>query len=93
MASYNVYIGTLVTRKESFSTEPQGMEFFSKYLGVVAEIESDFAREIKEKGNWQTAEWGEDTIDDLARPIHNHNTAYQNSKASRKAVLKIIESK
>ncbi len=51
MASYNAYIGTLTTEKEAFSVELQGMEFFSEYLGAVAEMGSDFAREVKERGN------------------------------------------
>ncbi len=76
MASYNVYIGTLATRKEVFSAEFQGMEFFSEYLGAVAEMGSDFTREIKEKGNWQTAGWGKDKIDDLARSFHDHNMVH-----------------
>ncbi len=79
MASYNVYIGTLATGKEAFSAELQGMEFFSEYLGAVAEMGSGFAREVKEKGNWRPAEWGKDKIDDLARPVHDHNAAHQNS--------------
>ncbi len=54
---------------------------------------SDFAREVKEIGNWRTTGWAENTIDDLGRPVHNHNTPYQNNKASRKAALKTIESK
>ncbi len=56
-------------------------------------MESDFAWKVKERGNWQTAGWGEDEIDNLARPVHDHNTAHQNSKTSRKAALKTIESK
>ncbi len=51
MASYNAYIGTLATGKEAFFAELQGMEFFSEYLGAVAEMGSGFAREVKERGN------------------------------------------
>ncbi len=54
MASYNAYIGILATRKEAFFAELQEMQFFSEYLEAVAEIESDFAQEVKERGNWQT---------------------------------------
>ncbi len=54
---------------------------------------SGFAREVKKRGYWQVAEWGKDEIDDLARPVHDHNVAYQNSKTSREAALKTIESK
>ncbi len=82
MATYNAYIGILATRKEVFSAELQGMEFFSEYLGAVIKMGSGFAREVKEKGNWRAAGWGEDEIDDLARPFHDHNAAHQNSKAS-----------
>ncbi len=56
MASYNAYIGTFATEKEAFSTKLQGIEFFSEYLGAVAKMGSDFAWEIKERSNWQTAE-------------------------------------
>ncbi len=52
MASYNAYIGTLGTEKEAFSVELPGIEFFSEYLGVVAEMGSGFAREVKKRGNW-----------------------------------------
>ncbi len=69
------------------------MEFFSEYLGAVAEIGSGFAREVKERGNWRAAGWGEDEIDNLARSIHDHNAAHQNSKTSQEAALKTIESK
>ncbi len=93
MASYNAYIGTLATGKEIFSTELQEMKFFSEYLRAVTKIKSDFAQEVKEKGNWQTAGWDEDEIDDLARPVHDHNGTYQNNKASREVVLKTIKSK
>ena len=55
MASYNNYIETLATEKKAFSVELQGMEFFSEYLGAVAKIGSDFARNIKERCNWQIA--------------------------------------
>ncbi len=55
MASYNAYIGTLATEKEAFSAELQGMEFFSKYSGAVAKVESGFAWEVKERGNWRAA--------------------------------------
>ncbi len=51
IASYNAYIGILVTRKEAFSAELQGIEFFSEYVGAVTQIRSVFAREIKERGN------------------------------------------
>ncbi len=82
MASYNAYIGTLATGKEVFFAELQGMEFFSEYLGAVAEMGSDFAQEIKKRVNRQTSGWGKDKIDDLARPVHDHNAAYKDSKAS-----------
>ncbi len=55
MASYNTYIGTLATMKEAFFAELQGMEFFSEYSGVIAEMGSGFAQEVKERGNWRTA--------------------------------------
>ncbi len=93
MASYNAYIGTLATGKEAFSAELQGMEFFSEYSEAVAEMGSGFVREVKEKGNWQAAGWGKNEIDNLARPVHDLNEAHQNSKASREAALKTIESK
>ncbi len=93
MASYNVYIGTFATIKEAFSAKLQEMEFFSEYLGAVVEMKSDFAEEVKERGNWQTAGLGKDKIDNLARPVHDHNMAYQNSKTSQEAALKTIESK
>ncbi len=76
MASYNAYIGTLATGKEAFFAELQGMEFFSEYSGAVAEMGSGFAREVKERGNRRAAGWGEDEIDDLARPIHDHNAEH-----------------
>ncbi len=82
MTSYNAYIGTLATGKEAFSAELQRIEFFSEYLGTIAEMVSGFAWEVKERGNWRAAGLGEDEIDDLARPVHNHNAAHQNSKAS-----------
>lgn len=47
MASYNAYIGTIAKEKDVFSGNLQEMEFFSKYLEVVAEMESDFAQKIK----------------------------------------------
>ncbi len=56
-------------------------------------MKSDFAWEVKERGNWQTAGWGNNKIDDLARPVHNHKAAYQNSKANGKAALQTIQSK
>ncbi len=55
MTSYNIYIGILATRKEAFSAELQGMEFFSEYSGAVAEMGSGFAWEVKERDNWQIA--------------------------------------
>ncbi len=55
MASYNAYIGTLGTGKGAFFIELQGMELFSEYLRAVAKMGSDFAREVKEKSNWQIA--------------------------------------
>ncbi len=76
ITSYNTYIKTLVTGKEVFSAKLQGIEFFSEYLGAIAKMKSDFAQEVKEKGNWQIAEWVKNKIDNLARPIHNHNTVY-----------------
>ncbi len=55
MASYNAYIGTLATGKKAFSAELQGIEFFTEYSGVVAEMGSGFAWEVKEKGNQRAA--------------------------------------
>ena len=51
MAYYNAYIKTLATGKEAFSIELQEMRFFSKYLGVITKMRSDFAWDIKKKGN------------------------------------------
>ncbi len=93
MPSSNAYIGILATRKEAFFAELQGMEFFSEYLRAVAEMGSDFAREVKKRGNWRTAGWGEDEIDDLTKPVHNCNVAHQHSKASREVAFKTIKSK
>ncbi len=93
MASYNAYIRTFATGKEAFSVELQSIEFFSEYVRAVAKMGSGFAWDVKERGYWQAAGWGKDEIDNLARPIHDHNAAYQNSKASREAALKTIESK
>ncbi len=42
MASYNAYIETLAIGKEVFSAELQGIEFFSEYLGAIAEMGNDF---------------------------------------------------
>ncbi len=92
MASYNAYIRILGTEKEAFSAKLQGIEFFSEYSGAVAEMGSGFAWEVKERDNWRAAGWGEDEIDNLARPVYDHNVAHQNSIASREAALKTIES-
>ncbi len=53
---------------------------------------SGFAQEVKEKGNWRVAGWGKVEIDDLARPVYDHNSAHQNSKATRETALKTMES-
>ncbi len=93
MANYNVYIGTLVTEKEAFSTELQKMKFFSEYLRAIAKMGSDFAWKVKKKGNWRIAGWGKDKINNLARPVHNYNIAHQDSKASQEVEIKTIGSK
>ncbi len=93
MASYNAYIGTLATEKGAFSVELQAIKFFQKYSRAITEMGSDFAQEVKERGNWRTVRWADNKIDDLARPVLNHNVAHQNSKASREAVIKTINSK
>lgn len=93
MASYYSYIGILATRKEVFSVELHGMKIFSKYSEAIAEMESDFTWEVKERDNWQIAGWGKDKIDNLTRSVHDHNAAHQNSKASREAVLRTVASK
>lgn len=93
MASYNIYIGTLATRKKAFFAKLQGIEFFSEYLRYIAQIGSDFAREVKKKGNWQIARWGKDKIDNLAKLVYNHNAVHQDSKASQKAAFKTIRLK
>ena len=59
----------------------------------VVKMGSDFARQVKEKNNWQIARGGKDKIDDLTRPVHNHNMVHENNKASQKVILKIIGSK
>ncbi len=51
MTSYNAYIGTIPIEKEAFFIELQEIEFFSKYLGVVDKMRSDFAWEVIEKIN------------------------------------------
>ena len=43
MVSYNVYIGTLATGKETFSAKLQKIKFFSEYLGTVVKMDSNFA--------------------------------------------------
>ena len=93
MASYNAYIRTLAIGKKTFSAKLQGIEFFSEYLETVAKMGSDFAREVKEKGNWRIAGWGKDKIDNLARPIHNQNAMHQDSNASQETAFRIIISK
>ena len=45
------------------------MEFFLEYLGAIAKIESNFAWEVKEKGNSQTIDEGEDKKNNITRPI------------------------
>ena len=51
MASYNAYIRTLATKKKAFFKEFQEIKFISEYLEAIAKIRSDFAWEIKERGN------------------------------------------
>ncbi len=82
-----------MTGKEAFSIELQEMEFFSEYLGAIAEIGSEFAWKVKERGNLGTARLGKNKIDDLARLVHNQNAVHKNSKASQKVALKTIRSK
>ena len=45
------------------------------------------------KSNWQIVGWDKDKINNLARPVHDHNAAYQDSKASREAAFRTIASK
>ena len=54
---------------------------------------SDFAWELKEKGNWQIVGQGKNKIDNLAKPVHDYNTVHQNNKTSQKAALRRMASK
>lgn len=59
-------------------------------MGAVAKIDTDFALKINEKSNSQIAGYDKDKINNLIRPIYDHNSVYQNSKARREATFKII---
>ena len=52
MASYNTNFEILETGKETFSAKLQGIEFFSEYSGLIAEMGSDFAQDVKKRDNW-----------------------------------------
>ena len=90
MACYNAYIGTFTTKKKTFSEKFQKIKFFSEYLKVITKIKIDFAQKIKEKVHWQIAGGGKNKIDNLIRPIFNHNKIYHNCKTSQKMVHKAI---
>lgn len=47
-----------MTRKEAFSIKLQEIEFFLEYLGAIAEIGSEFAWKVKERGNLRIARLG-----------------------------------
>ncbi len=54
---------------------------------------SDSIQEIKKRGNWRIARLAKNEVKNLTKPVHNHDAAHRNSKASHKTELKTIESK
>lgn len=51
MTVYNIYIKELVKEKAIWLAELQGIEFISEVIGVIAELGSNYTKEIKQKGN------------------------------------------
>lgn len=43
---------------------------------------SDFAQKIKIKNNWQIARQLKNKIDNLVKPIYDHDEVYQDNKTS-----------
>ena len=93
MASYNVYIEIFATEKEIFFVKLQKIEFFSKDSRAITKMGNDFAWEVKEIDNYQIAGWGKDKIDNLGRPMYDHNVMHQDNKTSQKAAFKTVRSK
>ena len=89
----DVYIDTLEHGKEQFATKQQGLEFYAEYAGVIAKRGSEFARKVKERGSWQTAEWAKEDLDTLAKPLDDHNAARQTSHSSKDTAINTISAK
>lgn len=85
------YIDSLPHGKQQFSTEQQGLEFYATYAGTVVE-NSAFAKKVKDRGSWKAAGCSED-LDELTKPIRDHNVAYQQTKDNREVAMTTIEEK
>lgn len=70
--------------------EIQGLEYILKAFKTIVELGSNFAKDIKEKGNWKQADFSQEELDYLAIPLHIANKLQQTTKADQKAIYIII---
>lgn len=53
MMVYNTYIDQLSKRSKVFFIKIQDLEYISKIFGIIIEMKSKFAKEIKARDNWK----------------------------------------
>lgn len=75
MTTYNTYIKQLPKRRAAFSVELQGLEYYSEVVGAITEPESNFANEVKSRGNWKQAGYPKKDLDSLSALLPMANTA------------------
>lgn len=49
--TYNTYINQLLKKSQAFLIEIQGLEYSLEEFGIIAEVESNFIKNMKERAN------------------------------------------
>lgn len=90
MKAYNAYIEQLPRGRDAFSAELQGLEFLSEAAGTGAKLRSNFANEVKNRGNWKQAGYPEENLYSLSTPLHTANALRQATQVAQEVAFKTI---
>lgn len=63
------YIDNLAYRKQLFSVEQQGLEFYVTYADTIVENRSAFKKKIKDRGFWKAVGYSKKDMDELTKTI------------------------
>lgn len=69
------YINSLPHGEQQFSKEQQDLEFYATDANTIVENESVVAKKVKDRGSWRAFECSNEHLNELTKPIQDHNIA------------------